>query len=152
MSKRTILALPALLALAMLVGCETTQTARAPAALPADVEIATPGDEVPADVAAFLGVWEGQWGSGLDGKLAVKSVTADGDATAIYAWGDSPGNFEAGRAEVKGEIRNGRLVLAEFPSGARAAYELQTDGTLEGTYTREDGAVFDGLFFKRDAG
>jgi hypothetical protein len=135
----------------VLTACETMQMAQsepAPAALPADVEIAAPGDDVPADVAAFLGVWEGDWGGRLDGKLAVERVTADGEAHAIYAWGGGVDGLEAGRADAEGTISDGQLVLDEFPSGARAVYELQDDGTLEGTYTNPEGRSTGGLFFK----
>ena len=135
-----------------LTACETTQMAQsepAPATLPANLQIAAPSDDVPDDVAAFAGVWEGDWGGDLEGKLAVRRVTADGDATAVYAWGDGSGGLEAGRTVVDGQIQDGTLVLEEFPSGAQAVYDMQDDGTLEGTYTNAEGRPTRGLFFKR---
>jgi hypothetical protein len=149
--KRGYSSLVAALLLGALSACETTSVAELgldPASLPADVRIVEPAADVPAEFAAFAGVWDGRWGYELDSALAVQRVTAEGDVTAIYSWGDSAGNFDAGRVRRDGYIRDGTLHLNRFGNGARARFELQDDGTLRGTYIR-GARVSKGTFRKR---
>lgn len=124
-----------------LAACETTSSVqlgpgRAP--LLDDVGIAQPTDDVPAELAAFVGVWDGRWETRLDSSLAVQRVTAEGEATVTYAWGDSRGNFDAGRVRRAGQIKDGTLYLDRFGNGARARFHMRDNGMLRATYV--DGA------------
>jgi hypothetical protein len=144
-------ALPSLFAVLVLAGCETTDMAStppAPASLPPDVEITPPAPDVPENVAAFSGIWDGNFGD-LDAELAVTELTAAGAAEAVYAFGESPGNWEADNTRAVGQVRGGTLDLEPFPWGAEADFELLADNTLQGTYLNEFGETYTGRFVKR---
>ena len=107
----------------LLAGCKTGPQKLEPASLPPNPGIVTPGADVPAESAAFSGVWAGTWGSDLDGKLAVQTIQPDGKVRAIYAWGDhSGGRFTAGSTEASGQINDGTLTLDTFGNGANVSY------------------------------
>src|SRR4051812_27189931 len=75
----------------------TLPACTAPAAFPPDVRITVPADGIPPELAAFSGVWEGTWESGvglLPSRSAVEEVTASG-ARLIYGWGDA-GSLRSG--------------------------------------------------------
>lgn len=128
------------LCLLLLASCAssaaTTDTASCTTPLPADVTVASPSEAVPANYAKFSGTWgDGKWNDKLCHLLVVTEVNADGSVTAIYShgsypdWGiDTPAWYEA-----DGTIKDGKLVLDQFPNGAQAIYEHDGD-TLRGTY------------------
>lgn len=119
-----------------------------PATIPASAVIEQPAQNVPAEYAAFSGIWVGTWGGVLDGKLAVQTITADGDASGIYAWGDRQGSFRAGTHDFAGNINDGVLRLDTFRNGAIVTYLFRDDGALDGTYSRS-GTVSKGVFVRR---
>ena len=127
-------------------GCLSTELRQA--TIPASAVIEQPAPNVPAEYAAFSGIWEGSWGSDLDGKLAVQTISGDGNVTGIYAWGDhARGRFSAGNGEFAGKIRNGVLRLNTFSNGANVYYRLRDDDALDGTYTLR-GVDTKGVFAK----
>lgn len=119
------------------------------APLPDDLTIIPPNADVAPELAAFSGLWAGAWGGSLAGKLAVTEVNADGSVTAIYAWGNNPGRFEGGWAELTGQISGNRLTLTAFNSGAQASYQMSDEGVLNGTYN-SDGEITRGVFRKAE--
>lgn len=133
----------------MLSGCQTTGSSgtAANAALPPGTQSATPASEVPANHARFAGIWHGAWGGSLDSKLAVTRVEADGTVDAIYAWGESPGQFEGGYSIARGKIAGNRLTLEPIGSGANISYEMQSNGSLHGLYVRGNSRAT-GVFVK----
>ncbi len=85
--------------------------------LPEDIEIETPSEEVPPELAAFSGTWFGRWSGALNTILVVERVTSEG-ADIIYAegirpewgfifpkWIRVPATLEGGRLHVV--FRNG---------------------------------------------
>ena len=74
------------------------------------------------------------------------SSAPSGSVDTIYAWGDcASSNISAGWSEHKGQVTGNTLALERFGNGAIAAYEMQPDGSLKGTYTR-DGNITRGTF------
>jgi len=57
--------------------------------LPQTINIEPAKSDVPLEIAAFLGKWEGWWPRGMDAVLIVEKIDKHG-ATIIYAWGEAP--------------------------------------------------------------
>src|SRR5262245_15975603 len=53
------------------------------------VTVIPPAADLPADVTALSGIWEGVWDDGLPSRLAVEALERD-SAVVVYAWADSP--------------------------------------------------------------
>ena len=60
------------------------------APVPRDFTIVPPSPDVPPDISAFSGIWEGKWGGGLDGKLIVERIDSK-NAYIIISWGAMQG-------------------------------------------------------------
>ena len=104
--------------------------------LPEDSGVAAPSEGVPSAYAKFLGTWgDGKWDDRLCHVLVVTEINADGSVTAIYSHGSYPdwGIDAPAWHEADGTIKDGRLVLDQFPNGAQAIYEHDGD-TMRGTY------------------
>jgi hypothetical protein len=132
-------------ALVLLAGCQSTPPA--PAVIDPAIVITEPAADVPAEYAAFSGVWGGTWGSDLDGKLAVQTISTEGAAVVYYAVGDLPGFFKAQGYLKNGQI-TGRKLVVPLNEGIRATYTMQPDGTLAGEYNRQ-GNITRGMFTKQ---
>ena len=104
-----------LIALAVLVLGGTVVAA--PLSSPPPVTITPPAADLPVDVAALSGIWEGAWDGWLPTRLAVEALERDSPWLVVYAWGDHP----SGRSQG-GSIRR-RVPV--FPSGT-----LQWEGRL----------------------
>ena len=136
----------ALTLVAITAACEPA--AIRPAEIAASTKIVAPAESVPAEYAAFSGLWTGSWGGCLDGKLAVQTIDAGGKATVVYAWGDHcKGRFKRGTTSVNGQINNGVLSLERFRNNAKVTYTLRDDGALGGAYDL-NGDVSRGIFTK----
>ena len=118
-----------------------------PAPALTEYEITIPGDEVPAELARFSGVWSGKWGGNLDGRLAVLTVSPTGSVEAVYAFGELRDRFGAGQTEVTGQIADGVLTLETFGNGAVVTYQFDSAAALAGRYSR-DGNITNGVFTK----
>lgn len=130
-------ALPAWAAL-LLSGC-AAQEPRTP--LPAQVEIVSPGPDIPESVAAFSGIWTGRietissgTGSGQilrDQTLVVQRIRQTDNTTyqALILW--SVGPFErmpASQATVTGTISpDGVLHVGPLRSGLSSTYKMSAD-------------------------
>lgn len=98
--------------------------------VPQAAAVTAPGADVAAEYAAFSGVWSGRWDGILESMLIVEEVAADGTATGIYIYGDSPRwGFQAGAFEWRSEIRNGIL---SFGDQSRFEFEIAGPGEMEG--------------------
>ncbi len=106
-------------------------------ALPNDIHIVRPQDNVPSDLAAFSGMWGGVWNysHSLPTILVVESITTVGgpQAIVVYAWGvggpAAPGNYR-----LRANFVNGELHVAT-PAGSRATYRMRSDGRVDGTHS-----------------
>jgi len=117
--------------ISILAACQPTIEAK-PGLIGPDVEIPAPSAEVPADAAAFSGIWSEPPSEKQYSALAVQSIAPDGKVKAIYAWSDDPdSDAKAGSIPMDGQIDGGVLRLDPFQNGATASYALLPDGTLE---------------------
>lgn len=108
-------------------------------ALPKDINIVLPDPDVPADLAAFSGVWGGIWDyqRRLPNVLAVEQIVMEPTphATVVYAWGNgspAPPSYYRVQAAFVG----GTLYVA-IPPGSRMTYRIRPDGTLDGHHQVE---------------
>jgi len=153
----TVLGLAALALTACQSAPETPPPAAAPAApalppagsaiLDSSIIITPPDAKVQRKYAAFSGVWAGTWNGQFDGKLAVRTVAANGKVTVTYAWG-ALGDLKPGIVDGNGRIAGSTLKLERFANGADATFALQPDGTLAGTYALS-GITYTGVFRKQ---
>jgi hypothetical protein len=117
------------------------------AVLDSSVTITPPDSKVARKYAAFSGVWSGSWNGMYEGKLAVRTVSANGKVTVTYAWGTLADN-RPGTAEGQGRIAGSTLKLDRFANGADATFTMQGDGTLAGTYALS-GTTYAGVFSRQ---
>lgn len=104
--------------------------------LPESLKISPPADGVPADVAAFSGIWgDAKWDGSLCHTLVVKSIDANGDAEVVYSYGSFVpwGIHNPEYFEPSGTIEDGTLTLERFRNGAKVSYTLDGD-KLKGRY------------------
>jgi len=97
MKKTQILALFACLILIAI--CEITDAGEkmllnVKVPLPDDIKIAAPAADVPKDIAAFSGAWEGKWGAYTEAALVVEEINSK-EAKVIYCEGEQTGFYPA---------------------------------------------------------
>lgn len=102
-----------------------------PIPLPEGTHIVAPGPDVPADIAAFSGVWGGYWGSnGTPSLLIVERVYPSGNVTGVYAWGAlNQLKIVPGSLRFRSRIANGTL---SWGSVTKFEFTKRPDGTLHG--------------------
>jgi len=104
---------------------------------PGDVALAAPRPDVPAEIAAFAGIWGGdRWdGGAVPVGLAVENVTAGGAATIVYAWGaDRELHRPHGSIRLRGRVVGGHL-MAMLPDRKELDWSIAADGRLFGRLT-----------------
>ena len=63
---------------------------------PSTLDIIPPDTNLPKEIAAFSGLWEGVWDGKLPSRLAIEKVDLE-KAFAVYGWADDPeGRFKGG--------------------------------------------------------
>lgn len=94
-----------------------------PAAIPRppDLTIIPPSANLPPEVAAFSGTWEGAWGGILPSRLIVERIDSE-SAQVVFAWADDP------RGRIKANWK--RLRARVFPGG-RLDFGPQEDFVFE---------------------
>lgn len=106
-----------------------------PTPLPVNTKIIPPTQNIPKDIAAFSGTWQGVWDNGRSTTLVVEKINPP-EAITIYSWGpwkDQTGGWK----RYIGEIKQGRLKLYDPERETTIIYLLSKDGlTLEGTWKR----------------
>ncbi|WP_421916836.1 hypothetical protein [Mesorhizobium sp.] len=117
------------------------------AIMDSSVTITPPAKGVAARYAAFSGIWTGRLDGQYDGKLAVQSVSSNGQVTVTYAWGVL-GDNNPGEAAGAGRIVGSTLKLGRLPNGADVSFRMLPDGTLAGTYTLVD-HTYTGAFVRQ---
>lgn len=112
---------------------------RIDARLPPDVEITTPGPEVPPDLARLSGEWRG-WmcqNATCDTKLAVEKLTLTGGRI-VYAFARDGAERYLARVEAKWD--HGELSAA-LPGGtSHVKYRMRSDGHLDVMWWRGGGS------------
>jgi len=103
--------------------------------LPDDVRVAAVRNDVPKEMAKFLGIWgNGKWDDVLCNTLIVEDVAPDGTAYYVYGWGTFAGwNIFEGHRRGKGIIAGGKLELT-FRNGATEVKYWFEGERLIGTY------------------
>ena len=86
--------------------------------LPDNIKIISPSSEVPKEIAAFSGTWEGNWGGMLEAKLIIEEINAK-QAKIIYSRGDAaPGwNVKKGYDRVSAKVTPGKRPQIEWGDG-----------------------------------
>ena len=111
----------------------TRQYANIPSDLviPAGTRIIPPDQTISKEIAAFSGVWVGQWSNGRNHALVVTEIRGD-TASVIYVYGKF-GSNRSGSMNTTGTISNGKLKVSLYRE-ADATYTLNNDGTLSGVW------------------
>ncbi len=74
---------------------------------PPEVTITPPAADLPPELAAYSGTWEGIWDTGLKSRLVVEKIDAE-SARVVYAWADHPqGRFKGGWVRVRAQVLPG---------------------------------------------
>ena len=134
---RVIYGISATFASALILFVSATSVAD-DAPLPDDLKVVTPGSDVQENYRRWSGAWRGTWGSELDHILVVEQVTASGDASVVYAWGDSSSwRIERGWIRAKGKISGNELELDRFRNSAEVEYTLEGPNSISGDYWRK---------------
>jgi len=83
----------------------------------------------PADNSSFAGAWSGLWGHRLKHILVVENIQSDGNADAIYAYGDMVSwGINRGWERYPARIEGDRLVVSG--NGFVATYQKLPSGVL----------------------
>ena len=100
--------------------------------LPEDLKIVAPAEDIPKEIAAFSGVWEGEWPVlGTEAVLVVEEINSK-EARIIWAKGklsgfyESPASYERATARVIPEKRQ-----IKFAFGARTKFTFSIESNLE---------------------
>ena len=103
-----------------------------PVPLPADLQIIPPGPDVPAERAAFSGVWSGRWEGTLDTALVVQQI-AQPEVSTVYAWGVAPSwnIHRAGWVRARARFAGSELHVQ---TSVLIIYRMQPDGRLSGEF------------------
>jgi putative ABC transport system substrate-binding protein len=74
---------------------------------PPEVTMTPPAADLPPELAAYSGTWEGAWDNVLKSRLVVEHIDAEA-ARVVYAWADHPqGWFKGGWARVRAQMLPG---------------------------------------------
>jgi putative ABC transport system substrate-binding protein len=74
---------------------------------PPEVTITPPAADLPPELAAYAGTWEGAWGNVLQSRLIVEQIDAEA-ARVVYAWADHPqGQFKGRWTRVIAQVLPG---------------------------------------------
>jgi len=92
-------------------GCATVTGGWSRTPLPATINIVPPSPDVPPQIAAYSGIWEGIWDIGLNVTIVIEQITNE-EVIAIYSWGTLPRrNITEGWRGVIGHVQNDSIVL-----------------------------------------
>ncbi len=105
----------------LVIGCAST------APLPETLNIVPPAGDVPPEIAAFSGVWEGMWISAFDTVLVVEKIDID-NAEVILSIGKGV-NCPACESYwyQTGKVRPGPAIEWVTPDGDRFIFKMNKD-------------------------
>ncbi len=100
-----------------------------PVPMPSGLRITPPGASIPANRAAFSGVWVGKWDNQLDIALAIREITPIGVA-AVYGWGTASSLRvnQPGWTNTSGRFSGPEELIFQQPS---MTYKMRSDGRLD---------------------
>ena len=127
----------------LLIGCAST------APLPATLNIVPPSPDVPPEIAAFSGKWEGKWWGFQDAILVVEKIDSK-EAELILSYGLAQG-FEPRYSYRTAEVANGPVLKCTAPNGDQLIFKIEQDvNELHGkVIEKKTGANFWMIFHKR---
>ena len=111
------------------------------------VTITPPAKGIPTKYAAFSGMWAGRLEGTYEAKVAVQTISPNGEVTVTFAWGNL-GDNNPGEAAGVGKIVGRTLKLVRLPNGADVSLLMLSDDTLAGTYTLA-GQTYTGMFIRQ---
>ncbi|MBU3901644.1 hypothetical protein KJ590_01620 [Patescibacteria group bacterium] len=92
-------------------GCATISGGGFQTPLPPTLKIVSPSPDVPPQIAAYSGIWEGTWDIGLNVTIVIEQITMD-EVIAIYSNGSLPNRgIREGWTFVIGHVQNDSIVL-----------------------------------------
>jgi putative tryptophan/tyrosine transport system substrate-binding protein len=92
---------------------------------PPEVMMTPPAADLPPELAAYSGTWEGAWGNVLKSRLIVEKIDAE-SARVVYAWADHPqGRFKGGWARVRAQVLPGGKL--QWGDKAKFTFEMARD-------------------------
>lgn len=97
--------------------------------LPEEILIVPPAPNLPKEIIAFSGKWEGTWDNIMDAILIVEEINSE-KALIIYAWADAPQwDSKGGYSRHIAKVILGPKPRIEFGSGDRPKfiYEMGQD-------------------------
>lgn len=109
-------------------------------ALPEQISIDAPDQEVSSELAVFSGAWAGDgWNGAIPTALVVEKIDQNGSASVIFAWGDIiRAKRPRGWFRVKANIDKGKLGFSITDYGS-VEFSVTLDGRLLGRYTYTNG-------------
>lgn len=113
---------------------------------PPNLRMTPPAADVPPDLAAFAGTWEGAWDGILPARLIVERIDAE-SARVVYAWAEHPqGNFKGGWTRRWAKVLpDGKLQWGSEP---RLTFTMAKDRrSIEGEW--EKGGVISMVTMKK---
>ena len=126
----------------------STQYVTAEVPLPDDINIVPPSSDLPQEIAAFSGKWEGNWDKTLDAILIVEEIGPE-KAKIIYAWGDAPEwNTKKGFKRYKAKVITGQKPKLEFMKG-KFTVQLVDSNSIKITREREEDGTIDETKLKK---
>jgi len=124
------------IAVATLSACATTgSTVNLP--WPENLNITPPSPGLAPELAAFSGIWEGNWDGGLASRLAVEQIDTE-SARVVYAWDDSPPYFKGGWTRIRAKVSGGKIEWGT-PPNPQFSFRMSGDRTtMHGERVRKD--------------
>ena len=104
---------------------------------------ATATATIPAEYAAFEGVWVGKVDGVMDATFDIRSVRSDGKVFGTYKHGAWPTyGIEPGSTRISGSIVRDLLTLKKFSNGGQWTLVLRDDGAVDATFNSSTGASY----------
>jgi ABC-type uncharacterized transport system substrate-binding protein len=92
---------------------------------PPEVIITPPAADLPPELAAYSGTWEGAWGNIRKSRLVVEKIDAE-SARVVYAWAEYPqGPFKGGWIRVRAKVLPGGKL--QWGDKATFTFEMARD-------------------------
>jgi hypothetical protein len=114
---------------------------RAAPPVPADVNVQTPGSDIPVELAALSGAWLGEWSSSRRTHLlVVEEITSPEKARVVYSNGAASFSSkpEGKWVRLTARFEGGGLILKR-KGGGEIVYRLNPDGKTLTVWVSEPG-------------
>jgi hypothetical protein len=92
---------------------------------PPEIRMTPPAADLPPEVTAFFGTWEGTWDGILAGRLVVEEIDAT-SARVVYAWADDPQErFKGGWSRIRAKVLPGGVL--QWGSDVKFTFKMTND-------------------------